>query len=156
MKGIYAISLLCGVAMLALGCASRPEAQAPAGTAAGQDRLTSAAAPAASPQLEREGFAVLDFRARRDEYDRVYVVGEVRNAGLAPRGVELQATLRDAEGRPLAVDHFCPASYRNILPDETWPFGHSFGMHRDAVKAELRIVGAFRTMDIMPMASVGR
>jgi hypothetical protein len=89
-----------------------------------------------------------------DEYDRVYIVGEVRNTGPAPRGVELQATLRDAGGRILAVGHFYPASHTNIRPGETWPFAYSFGKQQDAVQAELRIVGAFRTMDLRSVASV--
>jgi hypothetical protein len=100
------------------------------------------------PQLAREGFAVLDFRARRDVYDRVYVVGEIKNAGAAIHGVELQASLRDAEGRLLAVGHFYPASATNIKPGETWPFAYSFGKQQKAAEAELRIVGAFRSMDV--------
>ncbi len=56
----------------------------------------------------------------------------------------------------LAVGHFYPASYRNIVPDETWPFTYSFGRQEDAVEAELRIVGAFRTMDLLNFASAGQ
>jgi hypothetical protein len=52
------------------------------------------------------------------------------------------------------VGHFYPASYRNIVPGETWPFTYSFGRQEEAIDAELRIVGAFRTMDIVNVASV--
>jgi len=104
--------------------------------------------------LEREGFAVLDFRARRDEFGRVYVVGEVKNTGLAAQGLELQASLRDGDGRLLAVGHFCPASYTNIMPTEAWPFAYSFGKQEDAARAELRIVGTFRAMDVLDVAYV--
>jgi len=51
------------------------------------------------------------------------------------------------------VGHFFPASYRNIVPDETWPFTYSFGRQEDAAEAELRIVGVFRTTDMLNVAS---
>ena len=105
------------------------------------------------PLLEAQGFTILDFRARRDDFDRVYVVGEVKNTGFLERGVELQATLRDADLRVVAVGHFHPASYMNIKPGETWPFAYSFGRQDGATQAELRIVGAFRTMDVLSIAS---
>ena len=65
------------------------------------------------------------------------------------RGVELQAALRDTNGRLVAVGHFCPASYKNITPGETWPFSYSFGKQEGIARAELRIVGGFRTLDVM-------
>jgi hypothetical protein len=119
---------------------------APQGTPAPQ-----ATATRASP--ERHGFTILSFRAVRDSYGQVSVVGEIKNTGSAARGVELQASLRDAGGRLLAVGHFFPASYRNIVPGETWPFTYPFGRQEDAVEAEMRIVGAFRTIDSLNVAS---
>ncbi|OHB64127.1 MAG: hypothetical protein A2Y76_08230 [Planctomycetes bacterium RBG_13_60_9] len=105
------------------------------------------------PCLEQHGFAIMYFRAIRDEYDRVSVLGEIKNVGSGAKGVELQASLRDAGGRVVAVGHFCPASNKNIQPDEVWPFTYSFGKQQGAAQAELRIVGAFRTMDILNIAS---
>ena len=69
------------------GAVSGPAAGEPVGMGQGDNR--------AGVRLEREGFALLGFHARVDEYDRVYVVGEIQNVGTAARGVELQATLRD-------------------------------------------------------------
>jgi hypothetical protein len=106
--------------------------------------------------LEGHGFTILSFRAIRDRFGQVSVIGEIKNTGSASRGVELQASLRDAGGRLLAVGHFYPASYRNIVPDEAWPFTYAFGRQEDAVQAELRIVGVFRTMDILNVASATR
>ena len=106
--------------------------------------------------LEQHGFTILSFRAIRDGFGGLSVVGEIKNTSSASKGVELQAALRDADGRILAVGHFYPASYRNIVPDETWPFTYSFGRQEDAVAAELRIVGAFRTMDLLNFASAGQ
>ncbi len=103
----------------------------------------------ATPCVEGHGFAIFGLRAIRDVYSRVSVVGEVKNVGTATRGVELQASLRDTSGRLLAVGHLCPASNRNIVPGESWPFTYSFGVQGDAAQAELRIVGAFRTTDIL-------
>jgi hypothetical protein len=136
------------LALLFYGCASfsRHRAAAEPGAAA-----TAARSPS-SASVEQHGFTVRDFRAVRDGYEKVSVVGEITNTGTAARGVELQATLRNAAGRVLAVGHFCPASYRNIKPGETWPFAYSFGYEPDAAQAELRIVGAFRTMDIYNVA----
>jgi len=96
--------------------------------------------------LVRCGFAVRDLRAIRDEYGRVHVLGEVENVGAAARGVELQAALRDADGRLLSVGHFCPAAGNNIVPGEMWPFTYSFGKQDQGALAELRIVDAFRSM----------
>ena len=101
------------------------------------------------PCLEQHDFAVFGFRAIRDSYGQLSVVGEIKNTGSGARGVELQASLRDTSGRIVAVGHFCPASDRNIVPGESWPFTYSFGRQEDATGAELRIVGTFRTTDIL-------
>lgn len=109
-----------------------------------------------TPPAVQYGFAIVDFRARRDEYDRVVVVGEVQNVGTATKGVELQAALRDAAGRLVAVGHFYPAGNYSIGPNQTWPFAHSFGKQQDGVAAELRIVGSFRTIGNVSAASLAR
>ena len=143
----FGVVLLAGVlALLGCGCAGSPS------TPAGEALESGEPADRAGFRLEREGFAVLEFRARVDEYDRVYVVGEVKNVGAAASGVELQATLRDADGHIVAVGHFYPASHTNIDPGQSWPFAYSFGKQEQAAEAELRIVGAFRTMDLTSVA----
>lgn len=153
--------------MFCCGCSSSPESQT--GTTAdpadsdtvespvvAETALASLANPAPTgPKMVRHGFAVLDFRAKRDEYDRVVVLGEVKNVGAGLKGVELQAVLRDEAGRLLAVGHFYPASNASIRPNETWPFAYSLGRQSEAVKAELRIVGAFRTVEILSVSSSG-
>jgi hypothetical protein len=138
--------------LLACGCASSRRAV----RAWFSPRVATPAAASAEPKdasvrpnLEQQGFAVFGFRAIRDGYDQLSVVGEIKNTGSATRGVELQASLRDTSGRLVAVGHFCPASNRNIAPGESWPFTYSFGRQEDAVDAELRIVGTFRTTDIL-------
>lgn len=108
------------------------------------------------PPAVQHGFAIVDFRARRDEYDRVVVVGEVQNVGTATKGVELQAALRDVAGRLVAVGHFYPAGDYSIGPNQTWPFAHSFGKQEDGVAAELRIVGSFRTIGNVSATSLAR
>jgi hypothetical protein len=148
---ILAVSLL----LLVCGCTGFRRAgktSMPADWDTGQSQSSKPADPKSSPPspcLERQGFAVFGFRAIRDSYDRVSVVGEVKNTGFGARGVELQASLRDAGGRLVAVGHVCPASNRNITPDEIWPFTYSFGIQEDAVEAELRIIGSFHTTDIL-------
>jgi len=140
-----------GIALSACGCTAQDSvnpAVTTAAQAAGRVALVAPKSRARAPCLEDCGFAVLEFRAIRDDYGMVSVVGEIRNVGPAARGVELQAVLRDGNGRLTAVGHFYPASYKNIVPDETWPFTYSFGNRQDAVLAELRIVGAFRTVDM--------
>ena len=160
MRTIRVIVLAAGLLLLFCGCtASRQAEKASLGADPGKvppARDSISAEPQgrpANPGLERHGFTILGFRAIRDSFGQVSVIGEIKNTGLASKGVELQASLRDAGGRILAVGHFYPASYRNIVPDETWPFTYSFGRQEDAVNAELRIVGAFRTMDILSIAS---
>jgi hypothetical protein len=159
MRTIHGIALAVCLLLLAGGCTTlRRAAQALIpGRPAQENRSFESAGVvtgADGSHLERHGFAILNFRAIRDFYDQVSVVGEIKNTGDAARGVELQASLRDSSGRVVAVGHFYPASYRNIVPGETWPFTYSFGRQEEAIDAELRIVGAFRTMDIVNVASV--
>jgi hypothetical protein len=156
MRRICVATLTVGFLLLACGCAgsrragkvsfSTDAATSPA--AAGSTRAEPKGA-SARPSLEQHGFAVFGFRAIRDGYGQLSVVGEIKNIGSATWGVELQASLRDTSGRLVAVGHFCPASNRNIAPGESWPFTYSFGRQEDAVDAELRIVGTFRTTDIL-------
>jgi len=160
MRTIRVIVLGVGILLLVCGCTASPQAEkASLGTGPGQepparDTISGASkVRPASPSLERHGFTILGFRAIRDSFGQVSVIGEIQNTSSASRGVELQASLRDAGGRLLSVGHFYPVSYRNIVPDETWPFTYSFGRQEDAVEAELRIVGVFRTMDLLDVAS---
>lgn len=162
MRTIRVIVPAIGILLLVGGCtASRQAGKASLGAGLGsqppaQDSISGEPNDRpADASLERHGFAVLGFRAIRDRFGQVSVIGEIKNTGSASRAVELQAALRDGGGHILAVGHFYPASYRNIVPDETWPFTYSFGRQEDAVEAELRIVGAFRTMDILSFASAG-
>jgi len=139
-----------GAMLLLVGCASSSrQVQDNLDQTAGRPGVQSARS---RPLLEAQGFAVTDFRIRRDEFYRVSVMGEVRNTGSTARAVELQATLRDKNGRVSAVGHFYPASYTNIQPNQTWPFAYSFGRQDDVTRAELRIVGAFRTMETVNVA----
>ncbi len=160
MRTIRAIVLVISLLLLVCGCtASRQAEEASFAVGPGKQpraRDSISGAPQAHPGnscLEQHGFAILGFRAIRDSFGQVSVIGEIKNTSPASRGVELQASLRDAGGRILAVGHFYPASYRSIVPDETWPFTYSFGRQEDAVEAELRIVGAFRTIDLLNVAS---
>jgi hypothetical protein len=140
------ITFLAGLALSVGGCAGM--ARTPRAST-----LESQPDQATQPFLERDGFAVLYFRAVQNEYDSISVIGEVKNVGPAARAVELQAALRDANGRLVAVGHFCPAAHRNIAPGDVWPFSYSFGRQQGIVHAELRIVGAFRTMDALDFVS---
>ena len=150
MKVTYICLYLGGLALALCGCAtSQPQAEQTIIGPSGSER----AVEASTPRLARDGFAVLEFRAMRDGYDRVHIVGEVKNVSTAARGVELQASLRDAEGRLLAVGHFYPASNHNIMPNETWPFAYSFGRYDEGIRAELRIVGGFRTIEGLGLAA---
>jgi len=153
MKALHTLALLVGVAILVGGCTSSMQAEGNRAADAANLASGDGQIQGSSPGLEQDGFAVMDFRAVRDEYNMVAVLGEVRNVGPAAMGVELQATLRDTAGRVVAVGHFYPASYRSIVPGESWPFAHSFGRQDDAARAEIRIVGAFRTMDLRGVAS---
>lgn len=152
MKGIGIRLLLVGFVSLTAGCSVAPEESMSAAVASREATVATASVRQAGEYsgshvpLVRCGFTVRDLRAIRDEYGRVHVLGEVQNVGAAARGVELQAALRDADGRLLSVGHFCPAAGNNIVPGEMWPFTYSFGKQDQGVRAELRIVDAFRSM----------
>ncbi len=147
--------LLAGVALCGCSSSSRPQVDSaveasPISVIESPIITVTEQAPAiVPPKIVSHGFAVIDFRARRDEYDRVSVIGEIKNVGPDMRGVELQAVLRDSVGRLIAVAHFYPASNGCIRANETWPFAYSLGLQQEAVKAELRIVGDFRTVEIL-------
>jgi hypothetical protein len=106
--------------------------------------------------LVQRGFAVLGFRAKRDEYGRIFVVGEVKNVGAATQGVELQVTLRDSGEHVLAVGNFCPAANHSIAPNDTRVFAYSFGRQDKGAQAELRIIRTFYTMDTLGIAALTR
>jgi len=156
MRRIQVMAPAVGLLLLLGGCAGSRQAgkaSIPGDCGKEQPAQGSTSPGPASPCLEAHGFAILSFRAVRDDYNQVSIIGEIKNIDSASRGVELQASLRDAGGRLISVGHFCPASNRNIVPNEVWPFTYSFGRQGDAVEAELRIVGAFRTMDILNVTS---
>ena len=160
MRTISTIVLAVSLLLFVCGCAaSRQGGKASLGASPGDESPAGGAISGQSKirpgnaGLERHGFTILGFRAIRDSFGQVSVIGEIKNTGSASKGVELQASLRDGGGRILAVGHFYPASYRNIVPDEAWPFTYSFGRQEDAVAAELRIMGAFRTIDTLSVAS---
>ena len=107
-------------------------------------------------ELVSQGFAVLGFRATQDEHGQVFVVGEVKNVGQAMQGVELQATLRDGADQVIAVGNFCPGANHSIAPNDTRPFAYTFGKQDRGVRAELRIVRTFYTMDTLGLAALVR
>ena len=151
MTAVRALAIIGGLILLTGGCKVVPPSQ----TRSDPNRMAeqpSIQVVRSRPVLESRGFAVLDFRVQRDEFSRVCVIGEVQNMGTGARAVELQAALRDENGRILAVGHFYPASYTNIQPRETWPFAYSFGRQDEVATAELRIVGGFRTMETVNVA----
>jgi len=153
MTAVRALVVVGVMLLLSAGCASSAnQTQGSANHPVNGTEQSGTRLARSRPLLEAQGFAVLDFRVRRDEFGRICVIGEVRNTGFSARAVELQATLRDASGRVLAVGHFYPTSYTNIQPNETWPFAYSFGRQDDGARAELRIVGAFRTMETVNVA----
>jgi len=157
MTAVRALAVIGGLLLLAGGCASSiHQTQGNSNRPISRTEQSTPRLARSRPLLEAQGFAVLDFRVRRDEFNRVSVIGEVRNTGFTARAVELQAALRNASGRVLAVGHFYPASYTNIQPNESWPFAYSFGRQDDVARAELRIVGAFRTMETVNVAYEAR
>ena len=157
MAAVRALAVVGAIMLLSAGCASSAyQTQSNANHPVNGTEQSGTRSVRSRPLLEAQGFAVLDFRVRRDEFSRVCVIGEVKNTGYSARAVELQAALRDASGRVLAVGHFYPTSYTNIQLNETWPFAYSFGRQDDVARAELRIVGAFRTMETVNVAYEAR
>ena len=90
-------------------------------------------------QMERYGFAIVDFSARRDRAGVVTILGEVRNNGSVPKGVELHAILRGDNGRLIAERGFWPASLENLEPGEIRPFSFPLGGYGNVAQIELQI-----------------
>lgn len=165
MKKIHAVSLVFATFVWAGGCSTAP---APSSSGAGVSNLEKSRSVAEGPVdsliaegnsgavIVWRGFAVVDFRARRDELGRILVAGEVKNVSQATQGVELQVVLRDEADHVLAVGSFCPAANHSIAPDDTQPFAYGFGREDRGVRVELRIVRTFYTMDTLGLAALTR
>ena len=164
MRTICTVSLVVLLLVLADGCATTPEhlvsrtEDAQSGSLGGSLNapIGGKVAGISAYPMVNEGFAVLEFRAKRDERGAVFVIGEVKNVGTATQGVELEVVLRDREDRALAVGRLCPAANHSIAPNDTQPFAYSLGRHEDGVRAELRIVRTFYTMDTLGIAALPR
>jgi len=102
------------------------------------------------------GFAVLDFRATKDERGRILVVGKLNDVGTATQGVDLQVMLPDEADHVVAVSSFCPAAYHSIAPNHTRPLAYSFGREDRGVRAELRSIRIFYTMGTLGLATLTR
>ena len=92
-------------------------------------------APARGPSFE-----IVDWRLiPASDVENAKVAGEVRNIGTRPMGVQLQAVVRDQEGRVVDTDDFWPASIEDIAPGKTFAFSYHVDA-RPQDKVELRIV----------------
>lgn len=165
MKNLAALLPVMVLLVLVHGCSTAPQDQAISAQESRDANLGGSVNVPIGPEvvadnpaipMEWKGFAVLDFRARRDSHGMVFVIGEVKNVGKATKGVELQAVLRDTQDRVVAVGSFCPAANHSIAPSETRPFAHSFGRHDSAAHVEVRIIRTFYTMDTLGMAALTR
>lgn len=85
-------------------------------------------------------FQILSYTTRW-EGDYLWVIGEVRNTGSVPAGVELQVLARDASGRVVDVATFWPAGIQNIRPGASYGFRHPVTRERSAVRFEVQVVG---------------
>jgi len=135
--------ILFGLILLACGCAGHRELEV--SSVASDEPLDSARLlrlRVINPQvlqMERYGFAILDFSARRDHAGVVTVLGEVRNNGSVAKGVELRAILRGDNGRVIAERGFWPASLENLKPGEIRPFTFPLGGYENVAQIELQI-----------------
>ena len=86
-------------------------------------------------------FEILNWRIVSREYGSPEVVGEVRNNGTLPAGVQLQAIARAANGDVVGSDDFWPASISNIPPGRTWPISFPLSSEGKFSKVELRVIG---------------
>lgn len=70
-------------------------------------------------------FEVVDWRLiPATAVDKAKVVGEVRNTGNAPMGVQLQVVIRDPEKRVVGTEDFWPASVSDIAPGQAFAFSY--------------------------------
>ena len=87
--------------------------------------LTSAYTPptASRSNVTAGDFEILSVSSRWD-YDRLLVIGEVKNNASLPAGVQLEAVARDASGVLIDSEQFWPASVRNIPAGGTTGVAH--------------------------------
>jgi hypothetical protein len=99
-----------------------------------------AGSPTPLPAARPPNFEVLEWSiVPGSDGGKPRVVGEVRNNGGVPMGVELRVVVRDAQGRIVRVDDFWPASARNVAPGETYAFS-TFLESSPGDAAEIRII----------------
>jgi len=85
------------------------------------------------------GFEIIEWHLERNKYTgTLWVIGEIKNNNSLAMGVQLQAIVRDEQGRLIDSKDFWPASVKNIPAGGSWPIKSPITKKRGTV--HLRII----------------
>lgn len=74
------------------------------------------------------------------KYDRLYVIGEVKNIGTIAAGVQVEAIARNKSGDLVASNKFWPNSINNIYPGRSRGIEYPLTSDKSATRVELQII----------------
>ena len=87
------------------------------------------------------GFEIIEWHLERNKYTgTLWLIGEIKNNNPMGMGVQLQAIVRDKQGRIIDSKAFWPASIKNIPAGDSWPIKAPITKKRGTV--HLRIIDA--------------
>lgn len=89
-------------------------------------------------------FKILEWHTEKRLLETTYVIGEVKNTGSIDAGVELQAIVRDKDGKIIDSCSFWPASIKNIPAGTTWPIKYGVTDKSNIGKISLKVIDAKR------------
>ena len=93
-----------------------------------------------SPEISKP--TVSDFSIVSSSYKwdngRFRIIGEIKNIGNIPAGVQVEAIARDASGRIVDSVKFWPNSTNNILPGQSVGIGYTVTRDKKAKRIEIQ------------------
>jgi hypothetical protein len=84
-------------------------------------------------------FKIVSFNGKWID-DKFYVIGEVKNNGGIPAGVQIEAIARDLSGTFIIAQKFWPNTTNNMPPGGSCEIKHPVTEDRNAQRVEVRIV----------------
>jgi len=94
-----------------------------------------------SSAADVSNFEIVSINARW-EGTYLWAVGEVKNLGGTPAGVQVQVIVRDKAGKLVDTATFWPCSTSNIPPGKTCGIKHPVTREKSVSSIEARIIGS--------------
>ena len=96
---------------------------------------------AQSPRIPLSNFKIISFRGEW-RYNTLYIIGEVKNIGDVPAGVEVEVIARDSNKLLIDSAQFWPNSINNIQPGSSCGIKHHITEDTRAKTLEIKVINA--------------